>query len=70
MNTSYPHHHSYSHDVPSSAIRPVCAYCLHLLAAFPAGTALSAAMRKALEDDHECVEKVNARRPEVSLPFN
>ncbi len=70
MNTHYPHHHSHSHDVLRSALRPVCAYCLHLLEAFPAGTALSAAMRKALEDDHECVEKVNARRPEVSLPFN
>jgi hypothetical protein len=67
---NYPHHHSLSHDVLARAVRPVCVYCLHLLDAAPAGTTLSAANRRALEDDHECIEKVNARRPAVSLPYN
>jgi hypothetical protein len=70
MNTSYPHHHSPAQELLLSSMCPVCVYCLHRLGAAPTGGALSTAMRRALEDDHLCVEKVNARRPEVSLPYN
>jgi len=45
-------------------------YCLHLLGAAPAGTILTVSMRRELENDHECVEKVIARRPDVALPYN
>ena len=71
MNTSYPHHHSHHpHEVPGRPSRPVCMYCLHLLGAAPAGTILTVSMRRELENDHECVEKVIARRPDVALPYN
>ncbi len=70
MNTNYPHHHSHVHDSLRAALRPVCAYCLHLLGTAHPGTTLSPSTRRAIQDDHECVEKVNARRPDVSLPYN
>jgi hypothetical protein len=70
MNTNYPHRHSHTYDSAGKAVRPVCAYCLHLLANSSASVQLSAAKRRALEDTHECVEKVTARQPQVALPFN
>ncbi len=68
MDTHYPHHHSHLHDVPGKAVRPICAYCLHLLGV--AGVPLSASMRRAIVEKHECVEKVRARQPHVALPYN
>jgi hypothetical protein len=68
MDTHYPHHHSHLHQLAGKAMRPICAYCLHLLGS--AGVPLSASMRRSIEDSHECSEKVIAREPHVSLPFN
>ncbi|AXC09414.1 hypothetical protein ACPOL_0027 [Acidisarcina polymorpha] len=68
MNTSYPHHDTRSLQSLSSAVRPICAYCLHLLGSSPGP--MSASMRLELEEHHECVEKTTAKRPAVSLPFN
>jgi hypothetical protein len=66
MNTSYPNQHFHPHETIGKAGRPVCAYCLHRL-----GTAVvSASIRRELEDDHVCVEKLTARQPHVSLPYN
>jgi hypothetical protein len=70
MDTHYPHHHSYLQPLPGEAMRPICVYCLHLLGAAPAGTIITVSMRRELEDGHDCVEKVIARRPEVALPYN
>ena len=70
MNTSYPHHHSHTHELLTGALRPICAYCMHLLAVSPANTPVSASMRRELEEHHECIEKATARRPDVSMPFN
>jgi hypothetical protein len=68
MDTHYPHHHSHLHQLSGQVIRPICAYCLHLLGT--AGVPLSASMRRSIVDKHECVEKMTARLPHVSLPFN
>ena len=68
MNSHYPHHHSDLHALPGKGVRPICVYCLHMLGV--AEIPLSAATRRAIEDNHECVEKVTARQPHVSLPFN
>ncbi len=70
MNTSYPHHHSHSHETLASAVRPLCTYCLHRLGAITTSTPMSAAKRRQLVEDHQCVEKVIARQPHVALPFN
>jgi hypothetical protein len=68
MDTHYPHHHSHLHQLPGAAMRPICVYCLHLLGA--AGVPINASMRRVIEENHECVEKVTARQPHVALPFN
>jgi hypothetical protein len=68
MESHYPHHHSHLPQLPAKAMRPVCAYCLHLLGS--AGVSLSASMRRSLEDNHQCSEKATARQPHASLPFN
>jgi hypothetical protein len=68
MDTHYPYHHSLLHQLPGKAMRPVCVYCLHLLGS--PGVPLNASMRRSIEDNHVCVEKMIAREPHVSLPFN
>jgi hypothetical protein len=68
MNTHYPHHYSHLHDLPGQTVRPICVYCLHLLGT--TGVSLSAAKRRAIEENHQCVEKVTARQPHVALPYN
>jgi len=70
MNTTYPHQHFHPHQLLGNAIRPVCAYCMHLLVHGHGGVPVSQATRRELEDHHECAEKMMARRPEVSLPYN
>lgn len=69
MNTSYPRHHSHSNVTLEKSLRPVCAYCLHLLGAAGPGP-MSPSRRREVEDDHQCTEKVIARQPHVALPFN
>ncbi len=70
MNTTYPHHHFNPNQSSGNAIRPICAYCLHLLVHGHAGASLSQATRRELEDHHECAEKATARTPDVALPYN
>lgn len=70
MDTHYPHHHSHLLHLHGAgqARPPICAYCLHLLGG--PGVALSASTRRAIEEDHHCLEKVRAKQPQVALPFN
>ncbi len=70
MHTNYPHPHSHHRNPPGERVRPICAYCLHLLGSASVSAPLSATMRTAIENDHQCVEKTTARQPHVSLPFN
>jgi len=71
MNTTYPHHqHISPHQSLGEVIRPICAYCLHLLVHGQGSAPLSHAKRQELEDHHECAEKMKARTPDVSLPYN
>jgi hypothetical protein len=70
MNTSYPHQRFHPQGTLTDAIRPICAYCLHLLVHAQGGTPLSYAMRRELEEHHQCPEKLTARKPDVALPYN
>jgi hypothetical protein len=72
MDTHYPHRHSYLHHGSglSHVVQPVCVYCLHLLDEDSPETNLTFSMLHEIEDNHHCIEKAVARRPEVSLPYN
>jgi hypothetical protein len=68
MDIHYPHHHSHLHQLSGATMRPICVYCLHLLDA--AGVTLNASMWRMIEANHQCMEKVTARLPQVALPYN
>jgi len=70
MSTTYPHQHFHPHQSLGNAMRPICAYCLHLLVHGQGAAGLSQASRRELEDHHDCAEKTTARTPNVSLPYN
>ena len=69
MNTHYPHHHS---DLHSTARARRCGRFASIACTcwVRLEVPLSASTRRAIEDNHECVEKVTARQPQVALPFN